>query len=140
MAVAKADRIEANIGGAAVRLDTTTVAAKEAAFCRLCDWLRGLPGEQDVRREVSALCARHHVDEDVISRELCLSWNELRPFAEDPLVTIGAHSISHCNLSKQSAATAGEEMTVSRARIEATLQRAVLHLAYPYGDRYAAGE
>jgi peptidoglycan/xylan/chitin deacetylase (PgdA/CDA1 family) len=140
MAVAKADRIEANIGGVAVRLDTTTVASKEAAFCQLRDWLRGLPGEQDVRREVSALCARHDVDEDVISRDLCLSWNELRPFAEDPLVTIGAHSISHCNLSKQSAAMAGEEMTVSRARIEATLQRAVLHLAYPYGDWYAAGE
>ena len=139
MAVAKADRIEADIGGVAVGLDTTTVAAKETAFERLRDWLRGLPGEQDVRREISALCARHGVDEDAISRELCLSWNELKPFADDPLVTIGAHSISHCNLSRQSAAMAGHEMEVSRARIEAALQRPVQHLAYPYGDRHAAG-
>ena len=30
-------------------------------------------------------------------------------------------------------------MATSRARIEAVLQRPVLHLAYPYGDRIAAG-
>ena len=30
-------------------------------------------------------------------------------------------------------------MAISRARIEGALQRPVLHLAYPYGDRIAAG-
>jgi peptidoglycan/xylan/chitin deacetylase (PgdA/CDA1 family) len=30
-------------------------------------------------------------------------------------------------------------MAVSRARIESALDRPVLHLAYPYGDRIAAG-
>ena len=138
MVVAKADRIEADIGGVAVGLDATTAAAKQAAFDRLHDWLRGLPGEQDVRREISALCVRHGVDEDVISHDLCLSWNALQPFADDPLVTIGAHTISHCNLAKQSEAIAAHEMTIGRARIEAALQRPVLHFAYPYGDRNAA--
>ena len=112
---------------------------KQAAFDRLHDWLRGLPGEPDVRREISTLCARHGVNEDAISQDLCLSWNELKPFADDPLVTIGAHSISHCNLARQSEAIAAHEMATSRARIEAVLQRPVLHLAYPYGDRNAAG-
>jgi peptidoglycan/xylan/chitin deacetylase (PgdA/CDA1 family) len=136
--VARADRIEADIGGVAVRLETTTAVTKQVAFDRLHGWLRGLPGEQDVRREISALCARHGVVEDAISRDLCLSWSELRPFADDPLVTIGAHTISHCNLAKQSEAVAAHEMTISRARIEATLQRPVVHFAYPYGDRDAA--
>jgi peptidoglycan/xylan/chitin deacetylase (PgdA/CDA1 family) len=75
MVVAKADWIEADINGVAVGLDATTVVAKQAAFDRLHDWLRGLPAEQDVRREISALCARHGVVEDAISRDLCLSWN-----------------------------------------------------------------
>jgi peptidoglycan/xylan/chitin deacetylase (PgdA/CDA1 family) len=136
--VASADWIEADIGGVATRLDATNALAKQAAFDRLHDWVRALPGEHDVRREVSALCRRHGVDEDAISRELCLSWDELKPFAEDPLVTIGAHTISHCNLAKQSEAIATDEMTVSRARIEAALQRPVVHFAYPYGDRNAA--
>ena len=35
---------------------------------------------------------------------------------------------------------ATQEMAVSRARIEQALGRNVQHLAYPYGDREAAGE
>jgi peptidoglycan/xylan/chitin deacetylase (PgdA/CDA1 family) len=92
-----------------------------------------------LRREIGALCARHGVDEAAICRDLCMSWDELRTFAGDPLVAIGAHTISHCNLAQQSEATAREEMTISRTRIEEGLQRDVLHFAYPYGNRLAAG-
>ena len=58
MVIAKASRIEAEIGGDAVRLDTGTPAAKQAAFDRLHDWLRGLPAEADLQREMSALVQR----------------------------------------------------------------------------------
>jgi len=61
MVIAKASSIEAPIGGVATRFDTSTVAAKQAAFDRLHDWLRSLPGEHDLQREISALCARHGV-------------------------------------------------------------------------------
>jgi peptidoglycan/xylan/chitin deacetylase (PgdA/CDA1 family) len=139
MVVAKAQMIEAEIGGVAVRLDASTLDAKQAAFERLHDWMRALPGENDIRREISALCARHDVDETAICRDLCMSWDELKPFADNPLITIGAHTITHCNLAKQTEATATDEMATSRARIETALQRPVLHLAYPYGDKIAAG-
>jgi peptidoglycan/xylan/chitin deacetylase (PgdA/CDA1 family) len=68
-----------------------------------------------------------------------MSWDELRSFADNPLVTVGAHSITHCNLAQQSEAVAKDELAVGRARIEAALQRPVMHLAYPYGDKHAAG-
>jgi peptidoglycan/xylan/chitin deacetylase (PgdA/CDA1 family) len=139
MAIAKASKIEVEIGGAAVRLDTDTSAAKQAAFDRLHDWLRGLPDESDIRREVSALCVRHGIDEAAICRDLCMSWDELKPFAADPLISIGAHSITHCNLARQTEAAARDEMATSRARIEGALRRPVVHLAYPYGDKIAAG-
>ena len=138
-AIAKASSIEVPIGGTATRLDTSTPAAKQAAFDRMHDWLRALPGEHDLQREISALCTRYDVDETPIARELCMSWEELKAFADDPLVTIGAHTITHCNLARQSEETASFELATSRARIEAALQRPVLHLAYPYGDRIAAG-
>ena len=54
-----------------------------------------------------------------------MSWDELKAFADDPLVTIGAHTISHCNLAQQSEEVARQEITVSRARIEEKLQRPV---------------
>jgi peptidoglycan/xylan/chitin deacetylase (PgdA/CDA1 family) len=137
--IARADSIEATIGDIETRLDTSTADAKQAAFCRLHDWLRSLPGERDIAREITALCARHGVDENAICRELCMSWDELKPFAAEPLVTIGAHTITHCNLARQTEETAQHEMVTSRARIEGALQRPALHLAYPYGDRIAAG-
>jgi peptidoglycan/xylan/chitin deacetylase (PgdA/CDA1 family) len=140
MVIAKAESIEAEIGGVAVRLDAGTVDAKQAAFDRLHDWMRALPGEHDIRREITALCVRHGVDENAICRDLCLSWDELKPFADDSLITIGAHTITHCNLAKQAEAVATHEMAASRARIETALQRPVVHLAYPYGDRIAAGQ
>ncbi|SNT57326.1 Polysaccharide deacetylase [Tardiphaga sp. OK246] len=137
--VARADAIEAPIDGQMVRLDTSTLAGKDMAFDRLHGWLRGLPEEADIRREVSALCAAHGIDEDAVSRELCMSWDELKPFAADPLVTIGAHTVSHCNLAKQSEAMVVHELSASRTDIENVLQRPAVHLAYPYGDRCAAG-
>jgi peptidoglycan/xylan/chitin deacetylase (PgdA/CDA1 family) len=138
MVIAKTASVEVKMGAATARFDTRTASAKQAAFGRLHDWLRLLP-EHDLQREVSALCARHGVDQAAICRDLCMSWDELKSFAADPLVAIGAHTITHCNLAQQSEEVAREELTVSRARIEERLQRPVLHLAYPYGDRVAAG-
>ena len=137
--IAKSTSVEAAIGGAAVRLDTGTPAAKQAAFDRMHRWLRGLPGADEARREVATLCARYGVDQAAICRELCMSWEELKPFAADPLISIGAHSITHCNLARQTEATASHEIAASRQRIESALQCPVVHLAYPYGDRIAAG-
>jgi peptidoglycan/xylan/chitin deacetylase (PgdA/CDA1 family) len=137
--VAKANVIEAPIDGQMVRMDTSTLAGKDIAFDRLHEWLRGLPEEANIRREVNALCAANGIDEDVISSELCMSWDELKPFAADPLVTIGAHTVSHCNLAKQTEAMVVHELSASRTDIENVLQRPAVHLAYPYGDRCAAG-
>src|SRR5205085_9774695 len=98
MVIARTDSIELEIGGTTLRLDASTEDAKQAAFDRLHDWIRALPDEQAVRQVMSALCARYGVEENAISRDLCMSWDELKSFADDPLVTIGAHTISHCNL------------------------------------------
>src|SRR5580693_1681856 len=54
--IATASSIEVRIGGVASRLDATTPAAKQATYERVHDWLRGLPGAHDLRREVSRLC------------------------------------------------------------------------------------
>jgi peptidoglycan/xylan/chitin deacetylase (PgdA/CDA1 family) len=68
-----------------------------------------------------------------------MSFDELKPFAQEKLITIGAHSITHCNLARQPKEIARSEMVTSRARIEDALHRPVVHLAYPYGDKIAAG-
>ena len=137
--IARAASVEATIDGVTTPIDCSTASAKSAAFHRLHDWLRALPGRDDLAREIRNLCAQHGVDQDKICTDLCMSWDELKPFADEPLVGIGAHTVTHCNVAQQSDEMATQEMALSRARIEEALQRPALHFAYPYGDRLAAG-
>jgi peptidoglycan/xylan/chitin deacetylase (PgdA/CDA1 family) len=139
MVVAKAPAIEIEIDGVATHIETSTLPAKQAAFDRLHDWLRGLPSHDDLVREIGALSGRHDINQAAICRELCMTWDELKPLASEPLVTIGAHTLTHCNLAQQSDEVATEEMSLSRMQIENALERPAVHLAYPYGDKSAAG-
>ncbi|MBX9710409.1 MAG: polysaccharide deacetylase family protein [Xanthobacteraceae bacterium] len=136
--VAKVTAIEIKIGREQAHIDASTTQHKQAAFAQIHDWLRRLPTDHDVQDEVSALARRYGIDDSAIVRELCLSWDELKTFASDPLVTIGAHTVSHCNLAHESPEVANQQMRLSRERIEATLGRKVRHFAYPYGDKSAA--
>lgn len=135
--VVQSDVIDAPIDGG-IKLDASTLPAKQIAFDRLHGWLRSLPSDAHVRDAVEQLCIKHNIRGMAFGRDLCLSWDEMRAFAADPLVTIGAHTLSHCNLARASDADASREMGESRARIEDALQRPVLHFAYPYGDKIAA--
>ena len=79
--VTHADTIDVIIDQVATRLRTDTLEGKHEAFAILHDWLRRLPDSAALRREMTSLCLRHGVDEEAISRELCLSWDELQAFA-----------------------------------------------------------
>src|SRR5262249_51937175 len=111
---------------------------KAQAFATLHDWLRGMPTDQEIAGAISDLCRRYGVDEAAIAPELCMSWSELKDFATDPLVSIGAHTMSHCNLAHASAENPEREMLLSRQAIPSRLGLPADHLAYPYGDRDAA--
>src|SRR5258707_11147958 len=50
--IARASSVEIPFGGNLTRLDASTPAAKQAAFDRIHDWLRGLPREHDRQREI----------------------------------------------------------------------------------------
>jgi peptidoglycan/xylan/chitin deacetylase (PgdA/CDA1 family) len=136
--IAKADMIEAPIRGETTRLDCRDTSAKRETFVVMHDWLRSLPSHAEVNRIVADLCRRHGLDDSVIARELCMSWTELQTFAADPLVTIGAHTLSHCNIAKCSSEEAEREIAASRATIEAKLDLPAMHFAFPYGDKGAA--
>jgi peptidoglycan/xylan/chitin deacetylase (PgdA/CDA1 family) len=136
--IAKADVLDVPIDGSMQRLACRDAPAKCEAFATMHAWLRGMPSDVDVNRTVSDLCRRHGLDDSSVVPELCMSWRELQAFAADPLVTIGAHTLSHCNVARCSSDLAEREIAGSRSNIEAKLNRPVQHFAYPYGDRDAA--
>lgn len=88
---------------------------------------------------VQAMCAVADVDAKQVGEELILSWNEAKKLADDPLVTIGAHTVTHCQLSALTQEEVRRELAESRRVLETELGRSVNHLAYPFGGKSAAG-
>ena len=66
-----------------------------------------------------------------IPRLPLLSWNELA--ALPPRISVGAHTITHRNLSQLSENEAESELRLCRQTIEQRLGRSVPCLAYPFG-------
>jgi peptidoglycan/xylan/chitin deacetylase (PgdA/CDA1 family) len=70
---------------------------------------------------------------------MVMGWDELRDFAQDPLVTIGAHTRRHLALAKLSLSEARLEMEEGARRLESELGRPIRHFSFPYGDETSAG-
>jgi peptidoglycan/xylan/chitin deacetylase (PgdA/CDA1 family) len=88
---------------------------------------------------VAELAAAHGIDHRTTQADLIMSWDELRALAQDPLVTIGAHTKSHLALGKLSEAEARAEMAESIGRMAVELGRPCRHFSYPYGCANSAG-
>ena len=116
-----------------------TVEEKDAAFDEIYWWLRSIADEDLARAAVAELADAQGVDTSDLCSQLVMSWDEIRDFAEDPLVTIGAHTCSHRALAKLPESQARAEMAQSVARVEKELGRPCRHLSYPYGSACSAG-
>jgi peptidoglycan/xylan/chitin deacetylase (PgdA/CDA1 family) len=69
---------------------------------------------------------------DAVNRCM-LSWEQAKILQQHPLVTIGAHCVSHLPLSKLPDEKAYDEMALARQRLRAVLGGEVEEIAYPYG-------
>jgi peptidoglycan/xylan/chitin deacetylase (PgdA/CDA1 family) len=115
------------------------VPEKRAVYDHIYAWLRQLPTEDALRRVMRELTARHRVDMAAFCAELCMDWQQLAALAADPLVTIGAQTVNHPILTKIDDKAVRAELENSRAVIQAALGVRPRHLAYPVGDKSAAG-
>jgi peptidoglycan/xylan/chitin deacetylase (PgdA/CDA1 family) len=137
-AIAAADMVEVDLGQGPERIPAGTPGAKRDAFARLYAALRAGP-EQRLRAVIADLAARHRVDSAAVADELCLDWDGIRRLAGHPLVTIGAHTLTHPMLAKHDVFTVCREMDESRRVISEQIERAVRHISYPVGDPASAG-
>ena len=137
--VAKTDEILMLMNGREQRIECADVAEKERVYAGIYDWLMRRETDDEIRESVRDLAARYHVDIPEICNRECLTWEQLGEIAYDPLVTVGAHSVTFPVLSKIPAARAASELNMSRAVIEGVLGNAPAHLAYPFGERDTAG-
>ena len=137
--IAANSRIVFEMDGDTRFYDCTGPLEKEATFNDLYWRLRRMPDEGVMRRILRDLCARYGVDPVAPCRELCMTWPEIARMAEDPLCTIGAHTVDHMMLRKLPAAQARAQMERSADVIEAALGKRPRHFAFPVGDGTSAG-
>jgi peptidoglycan/xylan/chitin deacetylase (PgdA/CDA1 family) len=122
------------------RPETVSIATweeKQAEFARLEAWVH-----EDLETRGAALsrwCQAMGADGRSVLDDDALTWDELRRLASDPLVTIGAHGVTHRRLARLDDEAVRRELADGRARIEENLGRRVCHLAYPYGGPAACG-
>ncbi|MEX3007940.1 polysaccharide deacetylase family protein [Hoeflea sp. TYP-13] len=76
---------------------------------------------------------------EIVDREI-LDEGGLREFSADPLVRLGAHSVSHINLARADHARMKSEISVSTDHIATLTGSQPSSFAYPYGNRNAACE
>jgi peptidoglycan/xylan/chitin deacetylase (PgdA/CDA1 family) len=73
-------------------------------------------------------------------KKLCLTWDEIKLLSNDPLVTIGSHTVNHYPLSKLDYQTAENEIRLSKTDLERKLDRKIKHFAFPFGSKNEADE
>lgn len=137
-ALARATRVFVDLGRGEAALACFTATEKQAAWSKIY-WMLRAGSEERLRAETRRLALEQGVDLLSFSRELCMRWGELKDVSADPLVEIGAHTVSHPMLAKHPEAVARAEMADSRDAIARALGRTPAHFAYPVGDLSAAG-
>jgi peptidoglycan/xylan/chitin deacetylase (PgdA/CDA1 family) len=138
--IAQNNRITFAVNGEQRYFDCARVGEKRELYDALYGYLRSMKSDAEVRRTVRHLCASYKVDMAALCRDLCMDWEEIGRMAEDPLCTIGAHTVNHPMLKKMADDDAVRgEMEQSRAVLHAALGRRPEHLAYPIGDPTSAG-
>lgn len=110
-------------------IDVGTAEAKRAAFEKIAASWDG----PDAADRYRAFCQRNGIDIDAMHRRHAISWDMLESLRDDPLVEIGAHTVTHARISSLSAADAFAEIEGSRRRLIEKLGVAARHFAFPYG-------
>jgi peptidoglycan/xylan/chitin deacetylase (PgdA/CDA1 family) len=70
--------------------------------------------------------------------KMCLTWPEIINLSQDPLATIGCHTVNHLPLAKLEHPEVGFEIRHSKEELERQLNRKVRHFAFPFGSRNEA--
>jgi peptidoglycan/xylan/chitin deacetylase (PgdA/CDA1 family) len=137
--IAEQDALQFAIGSEVSRIPCATLPEKQACYAALVQLLTQETDEAGQRAMVRRLCELNGFSLEALADEVMLSWDEARYLAQDPLVSIGAHTHDHYALARLPEADAEADIRRGIGRIEAELGRSPGFMAYPYGSAEAAG-
>jgi len=129
-------RIDCAKGGET--LDLGTRARKLAGFDRLASIVLSTDEDKGVAA-LDRIARNHGVDPLALTAELTMNAAQLRQLAADPLIRIGAHTLTHVNLKRVDDMRLVTEICGSAAAVERYVGYRPTAFAYPYGFATAVG-
>ncbi len=132
------ERITFDFGRGAETVELKTSVQQLDTFFRFASYVWA----HEETEAVAALCRlaeRYDIDPLAITRELLMGPEELKSFAAHPLVSLGAHTVTHRKLCRLTADEAADEMRQSADWLAGLTGTRPTAIAYPYGSRDAVG-
>lgn len=119
------------------RFSCSDLASKLSTKRQITFWIGA---DQSRAESLAPLFAAQDISIPALVEKYAMDEAELCRMADHPLVTIGAHTESHCFLSNLPAHEVLTELQDNKGYLENLLGRPVSYLAYPYGSPEACGE
>lgn len=137
--VMEADGFQFDFGKGTVDVRSASPAQKSAAFARLVQFMQCFDEDEAVAR-IDAAAQTVGIDAIALVDESVMNPSELRSLALDPLVHLGAHTVTHVNLRRVAEERLLKEIADSTASVERYTGCRPRSFAYPYGWKAAVGE
>ena len=114
-----------------IEYDCSDLKKKNEAFRKIREKVFSIDAEKTLN-EIDELYKE--IDSDARHDVKMLSWEQITVLSEDPLCTIGAHTVSHASLPALSNEKIRKELAEGKKKIEEKIKKPVKHFAYPFGN------
>jgi peptidoglycan/xylan/chitin deacetylase (PgdA/CDA1 family) len=125
--------VKMEVEGKEITFRTETIKEKEIAFNKIRYWF-ALADEKNLPILLSSLFRGSEEEIAAKTRELSLTWQQIYELSQDPLVTIGSHTVNHLPLDSLTAEKSTYEILESKKIIESHISKEVKHFCYPLGS------
>ena len=139
LAISNNDELKLKAPAVELALKCKTSEEKNIAYDHLVEVFTNQVDEFDQARTLRGLCPKSYEQLLVRMNNDMMAWQEIKDLQNDPLCTIGAHSIDHHALARLSIDRAVREIEDGTAIMHKHLGKRPKHFAYPYGYKAAAG-
>ncbi len=133
------ERVSFDFGQGPETLDIRTPVEQLDTFFRFASYVWAHKEAETVAK-LCDLAGRYGIDPLAITRDLVMGPAELKAFAAHPLVSLGAHTVTHRKLARLAAEEAEDEMRRSADWLTDLTGTRPTAIAYPYGSRDAVGQ
>lgn len=99
-----------------------------------------LLNQSNLVNELNELFANYQLDWFAPIQNLSMNWEQIKTLTQEPLCTIGGHTVSHVALNKLSMEDLVSEITNGMNIIQSHTDYKPLYFAYPYGSEKENGE